>query len=300
LKENKPMTTKLTFIHALSPLHAGTGQGIGVIDLPIAREKATNIPFLPGSSLKGALRDLCEDEATRKRVFGPETTNAEAHSGSAVFSDHRLLLLPTRSLRGTFAWATSPYALQRFRRDVEGAGLDVSALPDMAVAKDDECLIASQGSLLTNQDGGIYLEDFDLKGNLDEKVDKWASFIGEKVFEKDENWRKALTARLCVLNDNVFNFLLEHGTEITARIRLKEDTKTAASGALWYEEALPPETILSGLLVAVKGKATPEEVFATVDGILKQHPAIQLGGKATVGRGLCRIPPLSDWKGATK
>ena len=25
------------FLHALSPLHAGTGQGTGVIDLPIAR-----------------------------------------------------------------------------------------------------------------------------------------------------------------------------------------------------------------------------------------------------------------------
>ena len=41
----------LLFLHALSPLHAGTGQGIGAIDLPIAREKATGIPYLPGSSL---------------------------------------------------------------------------------------------------------------------------------------------------------------------------------------------------------------------------------------------------------
>ena len=48
--------SRLTFIHALSPLHAGTGQGVGVIDLPIAREKATNLPFLPGSTLKGCCR----------------------------------------------------------------------------------------------------------------------------------------------------------------------------------------------------------------------------------------------------
>lgn len=50
-------TTRLYFIHVLSPLHAGTGQGTGVIDLPIAREKATGIPYLPGSSVKGTLRD---------------------------------------------------------------------------------------------------------------------------------------------------------------------------------------------------------------------------------------------------
>ncbi len=295
-------TTKLTFIHALTPLHAGTGQGIGVIDLPIAREKATNIPYLPGSSLKGSLRDLCEDNGAKIKVFGPESNNADAHAGSAVFSDQRLLLLPVRALRGTFAWATSPYVLKRFRRDVDGAGLDVSTLPDAEVASDDACLIASKDSVWTdkNADGlNVYLEDFDLTGNPDETVDSWAKFIGEKVFD-DEMWRSYLRARMCILSDNAFNFLLEHGTEITARVKLLDDKKTVQSGALWYEEALPAETILSGLLVAVKGKAEPKEVFSTVKGILDRHKAIQLGGKATVGRGLCRIRLAGDEKGATQ
>jgi len=311
------MITKLTFIHALSPLHAGTGQGIGVIDLPIAREKATNIPYLPGSSLKGAIRDCYtsrlfdkyfkelqdEKEAKKKaeqvaaRIFG-EAASEQAHAGSAVFSDQRLLLLPARSLRGVFAWTTSPYILQRFKRDVEAAGSGVSALPDAPAVEGGGCLIASEGSLLADQSGDVYLEDFDLQGKQDPAVDNWARFIGERVFD-DAKWREALKARLCVLSDNVFNFLLEHGTEITARIRLEEKTKTAASGALWYEEALPAETILSGLLVAVKGKAMPEEVFATVRDIVDRHKAIQLGGKATVGRGLCSIRLINDEKGAT-
>ena len=33
------MLTQLFLIHALSPLHAGTGQSVGAIDLPIARDK---------------------------------------------------------------------------------------------------------------------------------------------------------------------------------------------------------------------------------------------------------------------
>jgi CRISPR-associated protein Cmr4 len=293
-------TTKLTFIHALSPLHAGTGQGIGVIDLPIAREKATNIPYLPGSSLKGALRDLCEDSETKFRVFGPKTDNAEAHASSAVFSDQRLLLLPVRSLRGTFAWATAPYVLQRFKRDAAGAGIDVSALPDVTVAKDEDCLIATQDCALAESGKPpVYLEDFDLQGQAKTEVDQWAAFIGAKVFADDATWQAALKARLCILRDNVFNFLLEHGTEITARVKLLDDKKTVQSGALWYEESLPAETILSGLLVAVKGKASADEVFSTVGDILKQHKAIQLGGKATVGRGLCRIR-LSEEKGAAQ
>src|SRR5438552_6026495 len=109
------MNTKLTFVHVLSPLHAGTGQGVGVIDLPIAREKATGIPFLPGSSLKGTLRDLCTDTRCEK-VFGPGTNNAAEYASAVQFSDQRLLLLPIRSLAGTFAWVTSPYLLHRFVR----------------------------------------------------------------------------------------------------------------------------------------------------------------------------------------
>ena len=111
------MQAKLVLIHTLSPLHAGTGQGVGVIDLPIAREKATGIPFLPGSSIKGVFRDACPDDK-KVAIFGPETANASDHAGSAHFSDARLLLLPVRSLAGTFAWVTSPLLLRRFLRDV--------------------------------------------------------------------------------------------------------------------------------------------------------------------------------------
>src|SRR2546421_5437268 len=115
------MTARLTFVHALSPLHAGIGQGAGVIDLPIAREKATGLPFLPGSSLKGALKALCPDENTRKRIFGADPTGSDTsndYASPVQFSDQRLLLLPVRSLAGTFAWVTSPYILDRFARDI--------------------------------------------------------------------------------------------------------------------------------------------------------------------------------------
>ena len=45
------MQTKIFHLHALSALHVGTGQGVGVVDLPIARAKATNLPLVPGSAL---------------------------------------------------------------------------------------------------------------------------------------------------------------------------------------------------------------------------------------------------------
>lgn len=285
------MTAKLTFVHALSPLHAGTGQGVGVIDLPIAREKATNIPYLPGSSLKGTLRDLCTSDLKTK-VFGPETNQADLHAGSAVFSDQRLLLLPVRSLRGTFAWATSPYILQRFKRDAEGAEVtEVAALPNVTGIAESQCYVSQSNSALIYQSGDqsqVILEDLDLQAEKKNEVDKWAEWLGKQLFTTP-NWQAALQSRLCILSDNVFNFLLEHGTEITARIKLLSDKKTVQKGGLWYEEALPAETVLSGLLVAVKGQATPKEVSDTISKIVTDHKAIQLGGKATVGRGLCSV-----------
>src|SRR5687768_9047061 len=117
------MTTLLTLIHALTPLHAGTGQAVGAIDLPIARERPTGIPLLPGSSLKGALRARTQDPAWKTAIFGPDTPNASDHAGAVQFSDAHLLLLPVRSLWGTFAWVTSPYLLQRFSRDLREAGI---------------------------------------------------------------------------------------------------------------------------------------------------------------------------------
>src|SRR5947199_6912597 len=137
------MSARLSFVHALSPLHAGTGQGVGIVDLPTAREKATGLPFLPGSSLKGALRARCTNKDDCNKVFGPDPSNIDSNENQASavqFSDQRLLLLPLRSLAGTFAWVTSPYILRRLVRDME----DIETNPPAAIpsVQPGNCLIA--------------------------------------------------------------------------------------------------------------------------------------------------------------
>lgn len=283
------MQAKLLFVHALAPLHAGTGQGVGVIDLPIAREKATDIPFLPGSSIKGVLRDACPD-GKKEAVFGPETANAADHGGSAQFTDARLLLLPVRSLAGTFAWITSPLLLRRFLRDA-GNAKDVkppSNVPQPSGAT--ACVVPNKGCGLLLQHQGhqtVVLEDLSLTPNLDADATSWADWLGSQLFPGDSYWPAALRTRLCIVHDDVLSFLLQTATEITARIRLDDDKKTVAKGALWYEEALPAETVLTGLVIASPVKAQATEVFETIGNLAKN--ALQFGGNATVGRGLCRL-----------
>lgn len=278
------MNTRLLFVHALSPLHAGTGQGVGVIDLPVAREKATGLPYLPGSSLKGTLRDACDD-AMRTKVFGPDTGNDDDHAGSAQFSDQRLLLLPIRSLAGTFAWITSPYVLRRLRRDAEG--LTGSGIPSAVPTPDPNACIVSDNGCQISLNNQVVLEDLDLPATPQSDAYKWAQWIGGQVFPTDTDWQQMLIARFCVVHDDVLSFLLDTATEITARIKLLENAKTVKKGGLWYEEALPTETILSGLAVATPVRATSDEVFTTLTNLTNKP--LQCGGKATVGRGLCRL-----------
>src|SRR6185437_9327974 len=95
-------------------LHPGSGQSIGTIDQPVAREGGTNFPFVPGSSRKGSTKaDLREAKtAGLDDIFG--VPNAQ---GGALFGDIRLLLLPIRSSTSAYKWATCPLLLERFHRD---------------------------------------------------------------------------------------------------------------------------------------------------------------------------------------
>ncbi len=285
------MKAKLLFLHALSPLHAGTGQGVGAIDLPIAREKATGIPIVPGSTLKGVLRsNYAANDSLKAKVFGPETDNASDHAGSAQFSDMRLLFLPVRSLSGTFAWVTSPLLLQRLQRDCQMAEtLFTNEIP--AVDEAGLCFVSSTGSqlltLVKQEANNVVLEGLLLKGRPSPAVDDLVNWLRPLLFGADAAWGKLFAERLCVVHDDVLSFLLDTATEITARIRLEEEKKTVARGALWYEEALPTESILSGLLVVQTVAASKAEVINVITEVTQS--TLQIGGSATVGRGLCRL-----------
>lgn len=294
------MITRLTLIHAMSPVHAGTGQSVGAIDLPIARERPTGIPLIPGSSIKGALRarSAATDPLT-KDVFGPETAQASEHAGAVQFSDAQLLLLPVRSVRGTFAWVTSRFLLQRFTRNAREAGFELGTLP--AQPKPDACVVA--GETLTVQIGQqkkVVFEDLDF--NVDpgpkEALQNVADKLSKALFPDEsgdaKEWRNTLRDRICLIHDDVMSLLLETATEVNAHIRLDNEKKTVAQGALWYQESLPAESVLAGLVVAAEVKPVNgrvkrdgEELLKHVVGLTKG--IVQLGGKATVGQGSCFV-----------
>jgi CRISPR-associated protein Cmr4 len=274
------MAVKLMWVHALSALHAGTGQGVGTIDLPIARERSTNLPLVPGSSIKGCLKDTFEDSPEREAVFGKQES-----AGLLQVADARLLLLPVRCLGATFMWVTSPYVLRRLRRDLEAAeiGKGVPEVPDIA---DGSARLATPDALVTvNGNKRLVLEDLDFVAET--TAGDWAKWIGERLFPGDNAWPAEFQKRFAIIDDKSFHFLAEFATEVTAHVKIDDSTGAVESGALWYQESLPAETVLVSLLRAEKRKDArdPEAVLKLVSG----SRYLQLGGKATTGLGLVRL-----------
>ena len=288
------MSTRILFVHALSPLHAGTGQSVGAVDLAISRDRATELPTVPGSSIKGSLRDLNRKHPLTKALFGPEPRidDVSEHRGGALFGDANLLLLPVRSVAGTFAWASSPYLLARFARDMGDLGVATPAIPSLtsatpAASDVGRCLLAAATLKVGSR---VIFEDLDLVPDASATLaSEWASLLGKLIFPNDPVWQGYLTERLCIVHDDLMSFLARHGTAVVARVALDPETKTVQN--LWHEESLPPETVFCGLVHADPPAAAKTSADALLDhlGELVKRTSIQFGGKATVGRGRVRL-----------
>ncbi len=112
------------------------------------------------------------------------------------------------------------------------------------------------------------------------------------VFPGDENkaWRDLFVERFVVVPNTVFDFLTETGTEVSARVKIDPDLKTVERGALWNEESLPAETILTGLIACDRVARNDEGITPSilVSEFATKPLLLQIGGKATVGRGRVR------------
>lgn len=302
--------TSMMFIYVETPLHAGSGRGLGAVDLPIQRERTTDYPIIQASSLKGRLRaeakgKLPDDEW--KAIFGPETANASDYAGALSIGDARILLFPVRSLAGVFAWTTSVDALARFRREVQMVGLTVNwKLPP---EPDKDNALVSGDTLKAG--GSVVLEEFSFAPDKDQDKTETVKYIGQwladNALPQDDEyqyWREALPKKLCILPEDAFRDFVKYGTEVQTHIRLNSDTKTVAGGALWTAESLPVDTLLYAPLMATKSRSSSvdlsaEDVLNKLRGL--ELVRTQLGGDETTGRGMValRFASSNDGQGQT-
>lgn len=258
------MNTAMLGLLAETPVHPGAGRGMGVVDLPVAREASTDYPVLVGSSLKGALRDKAETAIAAEAV--EDRFGTQEHAGDVLVSDGRLLLLPVRSLTMSYRWVTCPHLLERYRRDLDRAALEPR--PEIPARVD-------RGEILTAGDGRLFLEErqFTVARAPDEAL---ARAIAPCVLH-DETQRR-LGDRIAVLNDDDFAWFVRYGLCIQAR-NVLDDSKRSRN--LWYEETLPPDTVMYALVMGRSAGALVmlDDLFPETD------PYLQVGGNETVGQG---------------
>jgi len=287
------MQTVVLGLLAETFLHPGAGSVLGVVDLPVAREAATSYPFVPGSGVKGALRSWWEEASPgpsagevhgaeggsdARRLFGHPDS-----AGSLSVSDGRLALLPVRSLDGPYMWVTCPHLLERLGRDLRRSGAEASTPPAFEV-EPGRAKVPAEPPL----DLPLVLEERSFTRVATDFAD--AVRLLEPLVP--EVARGRLKQQLVVLADEDFAWFARFGLAVQARNVLDDQTKTSTN--LWYEEALPPDTVLYALV----SSGNPNDLEAVVDR-LRADPYLQLGGNETVGQGWVQVVVL-DGKGGAR
>lgn len=293
------------FLLCESPLHAGSGSGLGIVDLPIQREKHTGFPKVEGSSLKGSLREFFETkyqpgEANTLALFGSDSDAEEGKSqaGAMGVSDARLLLFPVKSMKGVFAWVTCPRILHRFKEDYElsGQGLDLEIPPAGSVAPGSSLLLTGKR---------VVLEEYAFKDVQESAV---VAALGEWLAsqlhgEERHYWSEKMERDIFVLEDEDFQDFANLSTEVITRTKINSETGTVEPGALFTEEYLPSDSLLYSVIFT-RGEfqnkdkdkdatRTEEQLRTFFARTLEAFPILQLGGNYTLGKGVLRTKYLN-------
>jgi len=264
------MKTLIVGLQAETFVHPGCGRDMGAVDLPVAREAATDLPFVAGSSVKGAFKDWAHvEDGEGKKLFGEAD-----RAGQLLFGDARLLALPVRSLDGAYKWVTSPLLIERLLRDLRRAGTSLR----LTVPK------VAEGDVLCQGEGTLFLEE--LMFQISATPDSNLLDLVRRFLPHPES-RDRLPGQLAVLSDTDFTWFARHGLAVQARNVLEDGSKKSKN--LWYEETLPPDTLMY-TLVASRDDEALERFAQWID----EKPQIQLGGNETVGQGWLTMTVLKQ------
>lgn len=295
----------ILFVYTETLLHAGTGQALGIVDLPIQRERITGYPIIQASSIKGRLRaeadpkngskSLVLDKKDFLAIFGPDGDSASEYAGALSVGDARILLFPVRSLAGVFAWVTSISVLARFKRETTMVGLSANwDLPQELKLGGSEAWVSGDELLAGDK---VVLEEFSFEPKKDhaENIKAIGKWLAEKALLQTEEykyWRDILPQKLCLLPEEAFRDFAQYSTEVQTHICLDQEKKTAKRGALWTTESLPVDTLLYAPLMATRSRAPG--INLTGKQILEKLKSLnltrtQLGGDETTGQGMVTL-----------
>lgn len=273
-------TTNIFCIKTLTSLHAGSGNDLGVVDLPIQREKHTSFPKIESSSLKGSLREALESTPLNKKlevskdllsnlldkqeidvkdlaklnymtalqyVFGYDDDGLDKdvknHFENTEFAG-AINFTDARILFFPIKSARNVFAYATCPYVLQRFKADAKIAGKEIDLKD---FNVADGNAVVPKDskllvnGSVILEEYTFSANVDDKLkDEFA-----KIKISDE-----IINRLVILSDNDFKDFVNLSTEVITRTKINNSTGTVQQGALFNEEYLPAESVLYFIAIA--------------------------------------------------
>ncbi|MDO5411748.1 MAG: type III-B CRISPR module RAMP protein Cmr4 [Lachnospiraceae bacterium] len=259
----------LMIMRAMTPVHAGCGSDLGIIDLQIQREKHTNFPKIESSGIKGCIREACEEIAASKEdvynihnIFGYDKDSKncyysvsggmvdisaevklsfkkkEQFAGAIGFTDGKILLFPVISACGVFAYATCEMVLKRFFEEAAFSDCGFEQTKRFRPENDGEVWCSSLCEL--KMEDRIIVEEYTYTPKTNEHIEvlikKLSQFTGLE--------EGLLMEKLIIVSDDDFKDFVTMNTEVITRTKIDNITGAVADGALFTEEYLPVETIM--------------------------------------------------------
>ncbi len=309
---------------AVDPIHIGTGsERIGRVDMTIVRDPATNVPFVPGSGISGAMKfyadtdlrergmktNICASDKGSDRenahnqhscpiccAFGftpPSEEDGASAKGILDFEDALILAYPVPTVDGP-VWLTTKPRLKDYLDLTDGEDIDkdgYQTLRDSTVQPISTTLPHSLnfGWVVLPHVGnaGIAVEDLKAAAPLSTNVARRTAVVPEWLFS---------------------HFVNDH-LDIRTSVVMNPDTGSAKKGGLFTYEAIARGTIFAfsitdhdygRLWQAVQN--SHDNIPATAMALLEQHAFnglahVGLGGMTTRGFGRLAVNAFKERAG---
>ena len=287
---------KTMICHCETPLRAGVGSSLGVVDLAIQREKHTNFPKIEASSIKWALKDMVtradkvNNGAKAEDMFGSEGAEGMEDGGLAgkiMVTSGRVLFFPVRTRRGLFAYITCPFVFKRFLYEIDnnvkllkkldGSYLD---LKDFNVYKNKIRHMSQENYSNVKEHGK----------NGDEVVFSFGKYqVGDDIEIRStilskgmpEFIRNKVNKDLYMVSDEVFRTAVDMETETMYRTKIVD----GGDNPIFTVEYLPEDTIFYSCISDmdyVEDKKYTGELLR----LINYNNRFQLGADTSLGKGI--------------
>ncbi len=306
---------------ALDPIHIGTGgYRIGRVDNTIAREPATGIPKIPGTTIEGVCRSYAflkaredghniELACAKGKPKGEEENQPcgkcaicvtfgfsrkdKSMQAMALFSDARILFFPVATMIGP-VWVTCPMVL----KDAEIKEIKGDSEGDIPKPEDDKFIVPEdceidppEGKL--NFGWLLLTQDKDNSKKTD--TSKWVYYENNKQEMLKDKIQDEILSRIVIVPDNLFSTIVNSNLEVRTSVAIDPERGAAEEGALFTYEAIPRGTVFWFDVVYQNPKHfglndwETDLIIKTVEDGLRYFEYLGVGGMGSRGFGRMKV-----------